>query len=365
MKTRRKTVVLVSILIMAGCSANRQTRHPEDAYISPEPVPGRMRHADEYDFGDEQYEYEYEAAPSRSKTNDPAHYSPSPSMREPAPAPPAIGISRVKSVSWLRCFDNKSSRSSCGDSFGQSGCATGSVSPLPPDYFLEGCTTPPRNAANPPKQCRDKTTLVEVVRGWERRPNTRIDRVFPPRTCGEQVARRPGCYAPPGCASNQTDDHQHATRNAKKPVADKSLVPKSTTDKNAEYDTTAYPLHAEIEDQPGTVFGPDFSSDDRMGLPANIQQKRKRQQPHVPAGSDSPGADETPASPLPGPVILPPLTSGPLIQQVNPDSVNNNTRPPMWPRLGQPSAESQNLSVAQPWCPNDSALPVIQPGRRI
>lgn len=327
MRTRRKTVVLLSILLMAGCSANRRAHYPNEEYLSPEPVPGPLHHADEYEYGDQQYDEEYNAVPLRGKMHDPAHSTSPPPMQEPRPAPPAIGISRVKSVSWLRRFDNRSTRNSCGDNSGEGGCATGSASPLTPDYFVESYSPPPRAIAIPQKQYREKTTMVEGVRGWELHRRRRCtNRVFPPRTCGEYVAPRPGCYAPQVFSTN-TEDHPHATRDVKQPVSGKSSEILSETHENADYDPTAYPLFNGI--------------------------------------GDSPARNETPMSHVPAPAILPPSTPAPVMQQVNPDAVRNDTRLPIWPRLVKPSEESATLPVANPGSQNDLSLPEIQPGNRI
>lgn len=86
-------VSLVSALLLTfaiGCSANRNKATA---------LPGSLDH------GTEPPRHEHEYTPHPDRADDFLNPPPVPSQqqfREPVPAPPALGVSRVKSVSWLK-----------------------------------------------------------------------------------------------------------------------------------------------------------------------------------------------------------------------------------------------------------------------
>lgn len=83
---------LLSVAIMSGCSASRNAKTP-------------LRDSRDRVTEPPRHDHEYSPAPDQSKQfqDHPAENAPS----EPIPAPPALGISRVKSVSWLKDLGSK------------------------------------------------------------------------------------------------------------------------------------------------------------------------------------------------------------------------------------------------------------------
>ena len=369
MRLERKSLLACTLLLLTGCSAARHFRSAASEDVSPDRVPLPVRHADEYDTGEENYDYEYESRPSRDDDSMRPRSSvpPAPPMREPVPAPPAVGVSRVKSVSWLRRSENNSHQMTCGDDNNGDGCTPGNVSPLPQSYFLEGCDTPPQTTVASPLRDREKTNLVEVVRGWSLKRRTPTPRQIPvPRNyCGEQNVAAPGCYAPGGCTQNtQTFPPHEAVRNSDEHSNPKTHGPRSGN--------LADPLNENgWEENAAHPVARGFTADELMELPSNLEQGsevkpqsdvKPQTVPQVPDKSEI-----APPPELPSPLPAPPgeTVPDPVEQQINPNSVNSITKPPMWPRLGQPAAKPANLPVAAPMFQADSTLPLIQPGRGI
>ena len=86
---RISLLALMSLVVAGGCSANRNTA--TSLRGEPERVNEPPRHDHEY-------------FPSLTPDDDDFVEPP---VKEPVPAPPALGISRVKSVSWLKDFGAK------------------------------------------------------------------------------------------------------------------------------------------------------------------------------------------------------------------------------------------------------------------
>ncbi len=371
MRLERKSLLACTLLLLTGCSAVRHFRSTTNEGLAPDRVPLPVRHADEYDTDEDNYDYQHESSPSHEDDSLPprSNLPPAAPMREPVPAPPAIGVSRVKSVSWLRRSESNSLRNTCGDQNNVDGCTTGNCSPLPPSYFEEGCDTQPQATRVPALRDREKTNLVEVVRGWHLKKRTRPpQQTYAPRNCGEQTAASPGCYAPDGCTQNVPPRH----RNVK---SDAYLNPNNSAIHNG---SLAEPLTENgCEEKSTHRNDAGFSPDELMELPSNLQQPpestpqldinpqprtKPQSVPHVPNDADLSPTSQLPTQ-LPGnPDVAAPAA---VEQQVNPNSVNSITRPPMWPRLGQPAPKTANLLDAAPMLPQDSSLPLVQPGRRI
>ncbi len=368
MRLERKSLLACTLLLLTGCSAARHFRSSPNDGVSPDAVPLPLRHADEYDSGEDRYDYQYESAPSRDEVPATPRSSstPAPPMREPVPAPPAIGVSRVKSVSWLRRSKLDSSPTACGDDTHVDGCTTGSISPLPQSYFVEGCNTPPQTTVAPSLRDREKTNLVEVVRGWHLRRRTPAPRpVRTPRNCGEQSVEAPGCYAPDGCTQHsQTYPPRDAVRNS-----DTYSNPKNLESHGG---SVAAPLFENGPEEKAThLDNSGFTPDELMELPSNLEQKQEvkpeielkpQSVPHVPDDSE---LGPTPVLPIPTPAIPDETVPAPAEQPINTNSVNTNTKPPIWPRLGQPTPKPASTPVAAPTLQGDSTLPLIQPSRRI
>ncbi len=368
MRLERKSLLACTLLLLTGCSAARHSRSAASESVSPDRVPLPVRHDDEYDTGNDNYDYEYESSPSHEEESLTPRSSlpPSTPMREPVPAPPAIGVSRVKSVSWLRRSENDSSRNTCGDNTSVDGCTAGNASPLPAAYFVEGCDTSPQTTVAPSLRDREKTNLVRVLHGLNLRKRTRRhQQVYAPRNCGEQTVASPGCYAPGGYTQNtQTFPPHDAVR--------KSGEYSNPTNSRPRSGSLADPLSENGWEENAThPNNPGFTHDELMELPSKIEQKsevkpqpeaKPQLVPHVPNDSE---IEPTSALPIPMPADPDKTVPAPVEQQVNPNSVNTIAKPPMWPRLGQPAPKSASLPVAGPMLQQDSKLPLIQPGRRI
>lgn len=368
MRLERKTLLACTLLLLTGCSAARHSRSAASESDSPDRVPMPIRHADEYDSGGDNYDYEYEPSPSRDDESLTPRSSlpPAAPMREPVPAPPAIGVSRVKSVSWLRRSKVDSTRNTCGDNSYVDGCATGNVSPLPQSYFVEGCDTSPQTTRTPSLRDRKKTNLMEVLRGWNLRKRTRSpQQAYAPRNCGEQKVAAPGCYAPGGYTQNtQSFPPQDAVRQSAPYSNPKNFGPRRGN--------LADPLSENGWEENATHRNnPGFNPDELMELRPNIEQRSdvkpqsEKLPQSVPNVPDASGISPTPALPIPLPADPNETLPAPVEQQVNPNSVKTNIKPPLWPRLGQPAPKPANLPVAAPATQQDSFLPLVQPSRRI
>ena len=232
---------------------------------------------------------------------------------------------------------------------------------MPQSYFVEGCDTPPQTAFAPSLRDRERTNLVEVVRGWNLRKRTRTHQpAYAPQNCGEQNVAAPGCCAPGGCT--QTFPPRDAARKLDAYANPKNFGPRSgnLADPLSENDWEKNATH---RDQP------EFAPDELMEPPSNIEQKsngKPQSNPQlVPRVPDASEIGPTPALPIPLPADQAKPLPAPSEQQINPNSVNSNVKPPLWPRLGQPAPKPANLPVAAPALQEDSTLPMIQPGRRI
>ena len=349
MRLKRDSIIAVTLLFVTGCSANHQALQSENDYNVPEPVPMPMRHADEYDSG----EYDYDSAPQRSES--PGRSVVPVPMREPVPAPPAIGVSRVKSVSWLRNRAHQHDGDNCSEPACADGCSPGEQSQLPPEFFAEGCVTPQLVKVAPRLQCREKTTLLETLQGWNQRAKIRrAERARRSLSCGSQAACDPGCFAP---ESPQVVRQNHRGAEAVRPNTDT-------------HGNLADPLRDNAWDDRSRARDSRFSLDELLELPsalteAPISGQRQSRLPIAPVIEALPAlpvekevSGQSPAGQTPTiPSSVPP--------RVNPDSVKQIVQPPLWPRLGPPTAPSVRMPVALPMIPEDSSLPTIQPGRGI
>lgn len=363
MRFERNSLVTVAILLLSGCSAGRQARQSDSVYHSPDPVPVPLRHADEFDSDPEHHEYD--SAPSRSTSPDRSvrPYPPASPTGEPVPAPPALGVSRVKSVSWFSENAHESNQNltpQCGD-----GCS-GNFSQLPSDSNAEGCVTPP-TAIAPRLECRERTTLVETIQGWRARAKRRrAERIQRSTQCGSQPVCDPGCFAPESCLTQELDrnSNQKSTQ-----VIQKYFGGAAVGNAADAHGNLAEPLRENgWEDSPAPPQQR-FTPDEMLDLPSTVAEPRHKSQapvspnmpqiealphpvspPAAPADVKTPATSETPATP--------PIQS-------TPDSVKRTIQPPKWPRLIPPAASQVNLPAASSMIPQDPSLPMIQPGRRI
>ncbi len=373
MRLERNSIIAITLLLMAGCSANRQARQADSVSDSTDPVPMPLRHADEYDSGAGDYEYEPVPSsgdgPGRSRTPAP----PPVPTREPVPAPPAIGVSRVKSVSWLRNTFHRSESNNCGDDAGIDGCTTGQQTHLPPEYFNEGCGTTPDTKQAPPTQCRKKTNRSEVMQGWNLPAKThRPKRVQTSYNCGEGMVSDPGLIMPEGCNSSVNDrkSHRHAPPAVKHSIGGTPVDP-STTSHGNHGGSLAEPLQENGWDDHGGSHDQRVSPDEMLDLPSTLETPIKEQAPQhvpnvpIPEPASGPPIPESATRLLPAPAIQTPDAPAAVPRQISLDSVKRSVQPPMWPRLGSAAATSGNAPIVTPARADDASLPVIQPGRRI
>ncbi len=366
MRLERKSLfIAITLLFMAGCSANRHDRQSDTVDYSPEPVPMPIRHADEYDSGAGEYDYDPASSHGESPNRSGTPVPPPVPMREPVPAPPALGVSRVKSVSLLRGIGNRTDRNNCGDTACGDVHRDTSQSQLPPECFIEGCITPPHTVIAPRIPCREKTTLVEVIQGWNLRAKTRrAERIQRSRNCGESTACDPGCFAPESCTANVNGDRSFdgQSRTEKRSLGGEPA-------QQSRHGSLADPLQENDWDDPVNSEDPRFSPDELLDLPSTIETPSSgQQQPNVPP---VPKIDGVPVLPMPTPApastpaIQDPAAPVDVPQQIAPDAVKRIVRPPMWPRLGSPAATSLNVPAGTPEIPSDHSVPAILPGRRI
>ncbi|MCA9008775.1 MAG: hypothetical protein KDB01_03465 [Planctomycetaceae bacterium] len=363
MRFERNSLVTVAILILSGCSAGRQARQSDSVYHSPDPVPVPIRHADEFDSDPEHYEYD--SAPPRGTSPDQSvrPFPPSAPAREPVPAPPALGVSRVKSVSWLNGNTNESNQSmtpQCGDGW------SGKVSRLPSDFYAEGCVTPPAASA-PRLECRERTTLMETVQGWRARAKRRrAERLQRSTHCGSQPVYDPGCFAPESCLTQEPDRNsdQKSTQVIRKYFGGATAGTETDAHGNL-----AEPLRENGWDDSLVPTQPGFTPDEMLDLPSTLVEPPHQSQhpanPNMPQIEALPHPVSPPSAPAeairpetPTPPAAPP-------QQGTPDAVKRIIQPPKWPRLTPPAASQVNLPAASSMIPQDPSLPMIQPGRRI
>ena len=355
MRIERKSFIAVTLLFMAGCSASRHERQSDGVDYSLEPVPLPIRHADEYDSGTG--EYDYDPGPSRdeSPTQSGTPVPPPVPMREPAPAPPALGVSRVKSVSWLGGIGNRTDHNNCGDT----ACGDAQQSQLPPEYFSEGCITPPHAVISPRIQCREKTTLVEVIQGWKLRAKTRrVERLRRSHNCGERMPYDPGCFAPESCTAQVDGDKSldGQSRTLRRSGGGEPVQP-------SQHGSLADPLQ---ESDWENSEDPRLSPDELLDLPSTTEPPADESQ-----HPDVPMIDTVPVLPVPTPSgtstpgIQNPATPVDVPEQITPDTVKRIVQPPLWPRLGTPAATSLKVPAEIPDIPSDHSLPAILPGRRI
>lgn len=377
MRLERNSLIAIALLFFAGCSANRQARQADFVSDSIDPVPMPIRHADQYDSESREDVYEYESAPWSGDRPDPSRPPVPPPVpaQEPVPAPPTIGVSRVKSVSWLRGVGRKSESNNCGDNACGDGCITGEQTHLPPEYFTEGCRTTPQTVNAPPVRSQNRTTLAEVFHGWNLRARThRPKGVQAPYNSGEGMARDPGLIMPEGCNSSVPGrkSHRQSPPIVKHYIGGVAVDP-GTAPHGNHRNSLAAPLREDGLDDRGGTRDHRYSPDDMLDLPSALETPAKEHSPQnvpavpVPKPPLALPAPESATNLLQTPAIHPTDAPAALRPQFSTGTVSQIVQPPMWPRLGSAAATYGNAPAASP-APaviEDASLPVIQPGRRI
>lgn len=373
MRIERSSLIAVALLFLAGCSAHRQALQTDSESDATDPVPMPIRHADEYDFRNGDHEYE----PSRSSgdRSGPSSTPVPPPVRleEPAPAPPAIGISRVKSVSWLRGVGRRSESINCGDDACGDGCSTAQQTILSSDYFTENCGPAPHTRTAPPVSCGEKAGFAERLHGWNLlAKKSRPKEVRKPSNCGEGTAHDPGFIVPEGCDSSVKDSkpNRHSRRVVKQYVGGVAVEPRAATHGNHR-SSLADPLQEDGWQDRGGSGIQRCSPDELLELPSTLESTTSEQSPQnapgvpIPQTAPAPPVPEAATRLFPTPTIHPTGSRAAARRHINPGTVNQIVQPPMWPRLGSDAATYGNSPVVGLPVAQDPSLPVIQPGRRI
>jgi hypothetical protein len=288
---------IMSILVIGGCSASRNSLHPDRGDDQPYVPP---RH-------DENYSPEIRGSEDEFESPVP----PVPS-REPVPAPPAMGISRIKSVGWLRLREPKASGKS---SSGHTECGTS-------DEPLLGRCTPVESCA--PQQ---DTVVVERVQRYREQVCGEgcVEHAGPLRSLGKSFRK----MLHPGHASPCSETCADQTACAQAPV----FGGKNFSPERPGTEEVSRGLHqkkkprclADSLDEPFSEnLEPGLITPDDAILPSP-----EREVPRVPALQPVPTVPTIPMpktfdEPVPG-VPVPPAPFGPSTQVVE---------PPVWPRLG-------------------------------
>lgn len=349
MQLERISLVTVTLLLLTGCSANRQARQSDAAFDEPSPVSIPMQHPHEYDTDPSDYDFYPEEQESR-------RIPPAIPMREPVPAPPAIGISQVKSVSWLRRTDRSACAAErCGD-----GQIIGRQTQLPPEYFSNSCTEQPLTARS--RTSRERLTLFEIIGSWNLRSKKSRPAPAGSRKRNAYVVRDSGCSDSEGCVSTgaRASARTHGNVNA-------------IDDHRGRGGSLADPLDEFGWENPTAADDQRFSPDELLDLQSERTSAPAKQS--RPAGVPSlPVIEALPLIPMPEPVrerseldsTHPPVAVPP---QPESDAVKRIVQPPIWPRLIGPATKSvgrpQSLPERTAEKVDDSSLPMIQPGRRI
>ncbi len=366
MRIERNSFIAITLLFMAGCSASRQARQAENFPNNTDPVAMPIRHADEYDL--DARNYEYEAAPANDDTLPPSQIR-KPSqvpLHEPIPAPPAIGVSRVKRVSQQQDAHHRPEHNNYGDDSCGDGYRIGQQTHFPPVYFSEGCVT-----SSP--RCPGETTLEKFAQGWNLRAKPhRRSRLETTYDCRKGLACEPGFILPEGCSSTfpRGISNRDSRSRVKQYIGGALVEPRTAP--HANYGgSLADPLQENSWDEQAGAENAHSSPDEMLDLPSTLETPTQSQpSQHVP---NVPVIESAPAIPLPE--AQPELSPAPLIQlpeappkipqQVDPSAVNRILRPPMWPRLGSTAGTYRSETGPTPGVSDDGSLPVIEPGRKI
>ena len=355
MRLKRISLVAVILLVLTGCSAKRHARESDAAFREPSPVTRPMRHADEFNPQPE----DSDNYPERSD----ARPTPSPvPMREPVPAPPAIGVSRVKSVSWLQGAGVKSDRENCAAERCGDGYIIGRQSELTTRYFSDSCTGQSQPVVAPSRPCREKLTMFEIMRGWKLRSKVCRPARVRSQYCSEPAVCDSGCSTSEGCVAT----------GARSPVVRKHVGGKPV-DGNSHHSgrgsSLADPIHEFGWENPAASDDARFSPDELLDLQSEphsvpVQKSPPNPPPQIPSTEAEPlipmPATETPSPALESP--RPPVAAPP---QSSPNSVKRIVQPPLWPRLNGTATKTVALPQSHHAMAEDSSLPIILPGRGI
>jgi len=359
MRLERISLIAVMLLVLTGCSANRHSRKPQTEYQPQSPVSMPLRHADEY---------ESDPADLDNLPSDRGRRPAPPPIpdREPVPAPPAIGVSRVKSVSWFRAIEKKSDQNTCASERCGDGYMIGKQTKLQPEYFGESCSDHVTPECLPGQSRREKPTLFETIRNWKKIPCVSAAAPVCSRNCGERAVTETvvgdrGCSASEGCARTGSRCLSGDRSVGGRPVDVRR-------DSGSQGGSPADPINKLGREKPFSSGEGSVSPDESLELPSvpNVGGEKRSPKSTVPDVPEAqpliPKSDSVPAEPS---VETPePAAAAPL--QATPNAVKHIVQPPLWPRLTGPGVQSvTSPRISSRVLQDDTSLPLILPGRRI
>lgn len=331
---RISLIAIMAILAASGCSASRSTILPDDGGDAQPEVPPR-------------HDTDYSPDPWESDEASPGTVPPVPSG-EPLPAPPATGVSRVKSVSWLKDLGSKIQGkpvpcgSECGDN----------------DELLIGRCSPIEPCV-PGTECASRGCVERYRESVCDGQNT--DRLNPARSLGKSITKLFHKGAPAQC-SQECAEYLIPQRRCT-PAFDDSCA------------ASPGPRNARRELHPGKKSGcladplaEPFTDDTDPGL-ITPEERERPTEPEIPP--DVPAPQQVPGVPTISPSELqsPPVPELPGVP-VPSTSSTQVVEPPAWPRLmgvhsvyqvSQPAAFSP---PAQPHSVSAVQLPLVVPKAR-
>ncbi len=298
---RISLVCFLSLSALSGCSANRAARSSDDSVVAP------PSHQHEYSPG--MYEDDRSAPPSDSPG-------------EPVPAPPAIGVSRVKSVGWLRDLTRRKDPQSCtedcaGQEFPIGACsAIETCAPESECVCETACEASPRKTSLFPRVGLFGRIFKHQSRQACADPCTDSGCSIPEAICEDEIAcaQQPACHAPIECGEACGDvqiPHKKRHRSPDRCLAD----PLEDTEEHLIE-------HPESERAPAPEPAP-------APAPVEIQ------------------------TPVPGVPVIPTV----------PPSARRVVEPPQWPRR---TAPAEAIPVPRtPQANGADGLPVVMPRNQI
>ncbi|MFO0977713.1 MAG: hypothetical protein U0996_15025 [Planctomycetaceae bacterium] len=248
---RISLLCILSLSLLTGCSANRAaraTRHDDRPSIPP---------SHDHEYSPRTYEEE----PS------PAGETPS----EPVPAPPAFGVSNVKSVGWLRDLTRRKDSRSCTTDCAEQEFPVGACTPLDsctPEAACESaCETPRRKTSLFPKvNCFSKIFKRKSTQACAEPDCTAPSCSSPEVACDDELfcAEEPTCTAPVNCGDifGETKKplkklHRNPDRCLADPLqeSDEHLIQHESADETPAPEPAPVPVPAPVESQPTPVPG--------------------------------------------------------------------------------------------------------------
>ena len=331
---RISLIAIMAILVASGCSTSRSSILPDDGADDQPEVPPRH----DSDYSPDPYE-------SDDELRSPVPPVPS---GEPLPAPPATGVSRVKSVSWLRDVRSKihGQPDPCGSECGDN------------DELLVGRCSPIEPCV--PSEAGSSRVCVERYRGSVCDGRS-TDRLNPARSIGKSISKLFHKGAPVPCSEECAENLTPKRRCT--PAFNDSCA-SSSSHRNIKRDLNpsnrSGSLADPMEDSSIDESDPGLIAPGEPESPGNPESA-----PPIPIPQKVPAVPLTPAQELYDPPVpdIPPVPTPltPSTQVVD---------PPAWPRLGNAHSVSQVSQpapfkpLAQPYSTSADQMPQIVPKAR-